>query len=435
MKKERSTTYNTFAILFYINRQKVKKNGLCPLMGRISINTEVAQFSTKMEVQPELWDAKNYRLTGKSRIAKETNAKIDRLEEEIHRYYREILDEQGYITAELVKNAVNGVGQYKRKLLELYREYMEEYAKRVGINRAYGTLKAHKASYKTLQKFIHDCYGAEDIPLKQLDYVFIEKYDNFLRTDMGYSIATVEGYIIKLKNMTRTALAQGTIRYNPFASFIPEKALRKHRHLTMDELQKLMHTPVPNGFLCLVRDMFIFSTFTGISYIDMCNLNTSNLSKDGKGNLWIKFKRQKTKSKCAIRLLDIPRRILEKYEGERTGDRLFNMPCRSALTNNMPKLAKLCGIERRLTYHMARHNFGTLITLSQGVPLETVCQMMGHKNMRTTQIYSRLTHQKVDEDVKKLTQRIGNKFRMPEWNKDRENIKNIHYGTRNHYNQ
>ena len=90
MKKERSTTYNTFAVLFYINRQKVKKNGLCPLMGRISINTEVAQFSTKMEVQPELWDAKKYRLTGKSRIAKETNAKIDRLEEEIHRYYREI---------------------------------------------------------------------------------------------------------------------------------------------------------------------------------------------------------------------------------------------------------------------------------------------------------------------------------------------------------
>ena len=195
----------------------------------------------------------------------------------------------------------------------------------------------------------------------------LKKYDNFLRTDMGYSIATVEGYIIKLKTMTRTALAQGTIRYNPFASFIPEKALRKHRHLTMDELQRLMRTPVPNGFLCLVRDMFIFSTFTGISYIDMCNLNTSNLSKDGKGNLWIKLKRQKTKSECAIRLLDIPRRILEKYEGERTGDRLFNMPCRSALTNNMPKLAKLCGIERRLTYHMARHNFGTLITLSQGV--------------------------------------------------------------------
>lgn len=120
----------------------------------------------------------------------------------------------------------------------------------------------------------------------------------------------------------------------------------------------------------------------------MCNLNTSNLSKDGKGNLWIKLKRQKTKSKCAIRLLDIPRRILEKYEGERAGGRLFNMPCRSALTNNMPKLAKLCGIERRLTYHMARHTYATTICLSNDVPIETLSKMLGHRSIRTTQIYA-----------------------------------------------
>ena len=435
MKQKRKTAYNTFAVLFYINRQKVKKNGLCPLMGRISINTEVAQFSTKMEVQPDLWDAKMYRLKGNSRTAKEANAKIDRLEEDIHRHYKEILDEQGYITAELVKNAVNGVGQHKRNLLELYREYMDDYAKRVGVNRTAGSLKNHKNSYRVLQKFISKQYGVCDIPLKKLDYTFIEKYDNFLRTDMKYALSTIEGYIVMLKTMTRTALAQGTIRYNPFASFIPEKALRKHRHLTMDELQKLMDTPIHDKFLCRVRDLFIFSTFSGISYIDMCNLSTENVSKDSKGNLWLKFKRQKTKSECVIRLLDIPRRIMEKYEEERIGNKLFNMPCRSALTNNMPKLAKRCGIERRLTYHMARHNFGTLITLSQGVPLETVCQMMGHKNMNTTQIYARLTHQKVDEDMKKLTKRIGTKFRMPEWNKDKENIKNIHYGQGNHYNQ
>lgn len=166
MMKGRSTTYNTFAVLFYINRQKIKKNGMCFLMGRISINTEVAQFSTKMEIQPELWDAKAYRLTGKSRIAKETNIKIDKLEADICRYYREILEEQGYITAELVKNAINGIGQHKRKLLELYREYMEDYAKRVGVNRAPGTLKNHRKSYKHLQQFVNEHYGMDDISLK-----------------------------------------------------------------------------------------------------------------------------------------------------------------------------------------------------------------------------------------------------------------------------
>ncbi len=208
MRQERKTAYNTFAVLFYINRQKVKKNGLCPLMGRISINTEVAQFSTKMEVQPDLWDAKAYRLTGKSRTAKETNAKIDRLEEDIRRYYKEILDEQGYITAELVKNAVNGIGQHKRKLLELYREYMEDFAKRVGINRAPSTLRSHKTSYCNLQNFIREHYGIEDIPLKQLDYAFIEKYDHYLRVEKGFSGMTIENHIIMLKTMTRTAMEE-----------------------------------------------------------------------------------------------------------------------------------------------------------------------------------------------------------------------------------
>lgn len=356
MRQERKTTYNTFAVLFYINRQKTKKNGLCPLMGRISINTEVAQFSTKMEVRPDLWDAKAYRLTGKSRTAKETNAKIDRLEEDIRRYYKEILDEQGYITAELVKNAVNGIGQHKRKLLELYREYMEDFAKRVGINRAPSTLRSHKTSYCNLQNFIREHYDIEDIPLKQLDYAFIEKYDHYLRVEKEFSGMTIENHIIMLKTMTRTAMAQGTIQYNPFASFSPEKALRKHRHLTTDELQRLMNTPIREKFLCFVRDLFVFSTFTGIAYADMCNLDVSNLSRDGQGNLWIKFKRQKTKSECSILLLDVPRKIMEKYECERKSNRLFNMPCRSAMTNNMPKLAKVCGIEHRLTYHVARHN-------------------------------------------------------------------------------
>ena len=139
----RKTTYSTFAVLFYINKQKVKKNGLCPLMGRISINTEVAQFSAKMDIDPALWDAKRYRLKGKDREAQKINCAIEKLTADIHRYYDEILSEQGYITAELVKNAINGIGTRKRNLLELYQEYIEELCKQVGLTRSYGTLHNH----------------------------------------------------------------------------------------------------------------------------------------------------------------------------------------------------------------------------------------------------------------------------------------------------
>ena len=136
----RKTTYSTFAVLFYINKQKVKKNGLCPLMGRISINTEVAQFSAKMDIDPALWDTKRYRLKGKNREVQKINCAIEKLTADIHRYYDEILSEQGYITAELVKNAISGIGTRKRNLLELYQEYIEELSKQVGLTRSYGTL-------------------------------------------------------------------------------------------------------------------------------------------------------------------------------------------------------------------------------------------------------------------------------------------------------
>jgi hypothetical protein len=155
-KNQTNTAYSTFAVLFYINRQKVKKNGLCPLMGRISINAEIAQFSAGIDLDPTLWDAKTYRMTGKSRHAAEVNHFIGQLTEKISRYYKEILDEQGYITAELVKNATTGIGRRKENLLELFREHNEECDKQAGINRSERYIVVYKAVYKHFSLFITD---------------------------------------------------------------------------------------------------------------------------------------------------------------------------------------------------------------------------------------------------------------------------------------
>ena len=426
----KKTTYSTFAVLFYINRQKIKKNGLCPLMGRISINTEVAQFSTKMEIDPALWDAKKYRLKGKSRDIRQTNCAIEKLTADIHRYYNEILSEQGYITAELVKNAVNGIGTRKQKLLELYREYIDEYSKQVGLTRAYGSLRNHHSSYHRLQKFIQEYYNADDIAIRQLDYSFIERYDYYMRVDLKRTLSSIESFTIMLKTIIKRAIAQGPIHKNPFSGYFPEKAVRKHRHLETEDLKRLMETSIQEKFLCYVRDLFVFSTFTGISYIDLCNLREEHFYRTEDGKLWVRFKRQKTGSECVIQILDLPRQIMDKYKDQRIDDRIFKVPVRSAMTANFKKLAKKCNIDKRITFHMARHNFGSLITLSQGVPLESVCKMMGHKNISTTQIYSKLTHQKVNEDIKRITDSVKTKYEIPEWNRNSDNIKNIHYGQR-----
>lgn len=407
-----STIYSTFAILFYINRQKIKKNGMCPLMGRISINAEMAQFSVGLDIDPKLWDAKAYRLTGRSRHAAESNYQIKQLTEKINRYYKQILDEQGYITAELVKNAVGGIGRKKENLLELFQEHNDEYAKQVGITRSQETMRNYISVYNQTQNFLRTHYHAEDIPMRQLELSFIEKFDSFMRIEQGFTAHTVSSYTIMLRKIIRRAISQGTLHKNPFAAYIPEQPPRKRRHMTREELDKFVNVSIASKRVCHTRDMFLFATFTGLSYADMCNLSEEHIHTEKDGSLWIKIKRQKTDSQCNIPLLDIPLQIMEKYKLERKGNKIFNMINPTCVNVNLKKIAKLCGIERTITYHVARHNFGTLVTLSQGVPLETVSQMMGHKCFKTTQIYAKLTRQKVNEDMKKLSDRIGGKYKL-----------------------
>lgn len=256
-----------------------------------------------------------------------------------------------------------------------------------------------------------------------------------MRADLKRSLSTIEGFTVMLKTIVKRAIAQGTIHKNPFSGYFPEKAIKKHRHLEADELKRLMSIPIQEKFLCYVRDLFVFSSFTGISYIDLRNLREDHFYRTEDGKLWVRFNRQKTKSECIIQVLDLPQQIMDKYKEQRVDDRIFKVPARSALTANFKKLAERCDIDKRITFHMARHNFGSLITLSQGVPLESVCKMMGHKDISTTQLYAKLTRQKVNEDIKRISTSIKAKYEIPEWNRDSDNVKNIHYGQREQNNQ
>lgn len=388
---------------------------MCPLMGRISINAEMAQFAAGLDVDPKLWDAKSYRLTSRSRHAAEANFQITQLTEKINRYYKEILDEQGYITAELVKNAVGGIGRKKENLLELFREHNDEYAKQVGITRSAETMRNYISVYNQTESFLRIHYNTEDISMRHLELSFIEKFDSFMRIEQGFTAHTVSSYTIMLRKIVRRAISQGILHKNPFAGYIPEQPPRKRRHMTQEELDKFMNVSIASKRICHTRDMFIFATFTGLSYADMRNLSEENIHQEQNDSRWIKIKRQKTGSKCNIPLLDVPLQIIEKYKSERKSKKIFNMINLSCLNVNLKKIVKLCGIERTITYHQSRHNFGTLITLSQGVPMETVGQMMGHKCIKTTQIYAKLTRQKLNEDMKKLSSRIGQKYKLSDY--------------------
>lgn len=391
---------STFAILFYINRTKIRKDGTCQLLCKVSIDAEWEQIGTKASVNPDIWNPETGRADGRSENAVTVNRAIDELTREITNHYNHIKKSLGFVTAELVKNAVKGIGQKPVTLLALFREHNEEFKKRIGVDRIKETYDSYQRSYKHLAAFIQEKKGVEDITLRSLDKVFYDDFEIFLQTDCKMKPKTVHEHLYRLKKMTMRAVSQGTLRRDPYCRLHPELPKRKSRHLKLEDLKTLMSTQIDKPNLQRVRDWFIFSTFTGLAYADLKRLSVNDITQAEDGSWWIHIKRQKTDTPSVIKLLDVPLRIIEKYKHERQGDKVFNLYTREYLIRLTRELGEEYGFS--LTFHKARHNFGTHMTLSLGVPLETVSKMMGHKNITTTQIYAQVTDKKVDEDMKRL---------------------------------
>ena len=391
---------STFAVLFYINRTKVRKDGTCQLLCKVSIDAESAHIGIKAAIEPSLWNPETGRAEGRSANARKVNRAIGILTEQIEGHYRRIRSDLGFVTAELVKNAVKGIAQKPLTLLALFREHNAEFSKRVGVDRTKETYASYENSYNHLAAFVQQKRGQEDVTLRSLDKGFYEAFDLFLRTECGMMQKTVHEHLYRLKKMTKRAVSQGTLRRDPYGRLHPELPARKSRHLKLEELKKLMEKPIDRPNFQRVRDWFLFATFTGLSYADLKQLSDKDITQAADGTWWIHIRRQKTETPSAVRLLDVPLRIIEKYRHERRGDKVFNIYCRAYLIRLTRKLGEEYGFY--LTFHKARHNFGTHITLSMGVPIETVSRMMGHKSITTTQIYAKVTDRKVDEDMKRL---------------------------------
>jgi site-specific recombinase XerD len=278
-----------------------------------------------------------------------------------------------------------------------------------------------------LSKFIRLRYNVDDIALCQLNHHFIDAYDFHLRVDRRVTANTVLNHIIPLRKIICRAISQDILKRDPFINYVPEKPLKQRRHLAADEFQKLLCTSMTEEHLIRTRDLFLFACFTGLAYADIKNLSEKHLSIEQDGTQWIKIERQKTKSECNIRLLSIPVQIMEKYRHERTGGKIFKMNCIGNIDVNLKKVAQKCGIESRLTFHMGRHTYATQVCLSQGIPIETLSKMMGHKSIQTTQIYAKITNQKVNEDMKILSNRIENKYELPKDDVPKDFARNQYY--------
>lgn len=347
-----------FKVLLYLKRNGQGKDGLCPLMGRIMIKAtgnSTTQFGCKIRVDPKLWNATSQRCTGKSRMAIATNRAIDKMMLLLQRRYSELAEISDDITATQIRDAFQGMAEKQVTLLGLFREHNEEYALRVGVNRAANTLYLYWHTFHFVEEFIKVRYKVSDIPFKALDESFVEAFELYLRIDRKFQAGTSIGHIQRLKHIARIAVSRAIVPFSPFKDFSPMKPKQKQRFLTREELDRLMGTTFDTPNRNFTRDMFLFSVFTGICYCDMRNLTEKNVVRDHEGNLWIETRRQKTGTPENVRLLDIAIEIMKKYRGVAPDGKLFPMLTKESMNIHLKKMAAQCGIDRNLSFHLARH--------------------------------------------------------------------------------
>lgn len=306
---------STFKVLFYLKRNAPKKNGMIPVMCRITVNGKVSQFSSKLDVEEKMWNVETGRLSGRSLVAQEGNRMLDKIRVGINKAYQEVCDTDGYVTAEKVRNAYLGLGQNHKTLLAVFKQHNEDYAKMVGKMKSERSYLKYCTVYNHLSEFIKQRYKMSDIALRELTPAFITDFELFLRTEKNHCTNTVWSYMMPFRSIIYTAINNGWLPRDPFYAYHITKEETKRGFLTKEEITMLINGTFKKKSYELIRDLFIFCTFTGLSWTDMYNLTEDNLQSSFDGHLWIKTNRQKTGVESNIRLLEVPRHIIEKYSG------------------------------------------------------------------------------------------------------------------------
>lgn len=399
------------SILFYQKKSKTDRNGKAPIYVRITIDGVRADFSSGIKVEPKLWNAQRQKVEGKRSVASNYNERLDSIKTKIQRQFN-IMDSQDQIINpnELAK-IVRGKDESKHKLLEAFNAHNKEAEQRIGHDITKSTYKRYLVTYGKVEKFIRFRYNKQDIFLEDVNHAFINNFDLYLKTHDNNSHNTATKHLTILKKVILRAIAVEWMSHNPYRNFKFSYQETKKEALTMEEIEKLKAKKFASNRLEKVRDIFVFCIYTGLSYSDVTQLTDNNIQKTQDGKKMIVIYRKKTGHRSPIPLLKEANEILEKYkDNPETIIRGTLLPVSSnqRLNEYLKEIADVCGINKHLTMHIARHTFATTITLANGVPIESVGKMLGHSSLKTTMVYAKVTDQKLLTEMGNLSSVLEN---------------------------
>lgn len=402
----------TFGLLFYLKKSKVDTQGKCPIYLRITIDGKRTEISSKRTIEAERWSIEANKAIGRTEDIRELNAYLDSLTTKVYQSQRDLIQDSKAVTAETLKNKFLGVEEKERTLITIFENHNQQVEKLVGREFSAGTLERYKTVSKHLQDFIKLQYKISDVSIKKIDHQFITDFEFYLKSVRSCGHNSTIKYIKNFKKIVRIALANNWINRDPFLNYKVRLKEVERQYLSEDEIQEMLDKDLHTNRLEQVRDIFVFCCFTGLAYSDVKKLTKDNLVFGIDGDKWIKTKRTKTDTRSNIPLLPTALEIIKKYENHPEAvTKGVLLPVLSNQKSNayLKEIADLCGINKNLTTHLARHTFATTVTLSNGVPMESASKMLGHKSLKTTQHYAKILDRKVSDDMAILKQKFADR--------------------------
>ena len=381
---------NYFSILFFIKRTKLLKNGEAPICLRITVNGKRAEVQIKRSVEVNKWNNQKECAIGRDNKTLELNHYLETVRTKILRIHRQLEQDNKPITAEILKCHYYGESETPKMLLEVFKEHNQKCSELIGKDYVRATVMYYERTARYLSEFIKQNHRLSDIPLKDIDYNFIQAFEHFVKTVKNCQQNATVKHLKNFKRIIRIALLNHWIISDPFAEIHFKQTPTNRDFLLEEELQLILRKQFNIPRLETVKDIFIFCCFTGLAFTDVQHLTPEHILCDNKGEYWIRKPREKTTNMCNIPLLEIPLKLIDKYKHHPECERkniVFPVPSNQRMNSYLKEIADLCGIKKNLSTHVARHSF-TCIALANKVSMESIAKILGHSNIKTTKIYA-----------------------------------------------
>ncbi|MDX1751844.1 site-specific integrase [Salinimicrobium sediminis] len=405
--------HTQYQLTFFVRKSRSKKTTDGDVYMRITVNNKRSDISISRKIDFGKWSPKSEKALGKSPEATELNDYINVLRNKIRKIHQGLVEKDFEITLKSILEEFKGENKPRPKMtLKVFKEHNEQMDRLSDRSISKSTAKRYWTCFNHVEQFIHEEYKTHDYPMNEINHHFIAKFEYFLKTKRECNHNSALKYVNNFKKIIRIALANQWMDRDPFYNYKVQFEPVEREFLNEEEVQMLINKDLHMDRLKLVRDMFVFSCYTGLAYSDVKKLSSADITKGIDGGKWIRIKRTKTKSLSSIPLLPVAEEIIERYQDHpevRKGDCILPVLSNQKSNAFLKEIAMMCGIRKPLTTHLARHTFATTITLTNGVPIESVSKMLGHKDLRTTQHYAKIVDRKISDDMKELRVKLAAK--------------------------